>query len=82
MMSFSHYTIGGLVPASMIAIFGHFLYQRRDEIVRYGWLAPAVFVCMNGIGTLFCSEGFETILSSTGTPSPVSSGRAALSRFA
>lgn len=62
MMQFSHYTIGGLVPASMIVIAGHFLYQYRACMSKYGYFGPVLFLVLNSIRVLLYIKGFQTIL--------------------
>lgn len=62
LMIFSHHTIGGMVPAAMIVMTGHFIYRRRDLLSRYGLLLPFVFLLMNGLRTVLYLKGYTTII--------------------
>ena len=62
LMLFSHHTIGGMIPASMIVITGHFIYRRRDLLSRFGLLFPLIFLLMNGLRTVLYLKGYTTII--------------------
>ena len=62
MMFFSHQTIGGLFPASIIVIYGHFLYKQKKFLERYGSLSIIIFIFINVIRTKIYILGFETII--------------------
>lgn len=62
LMLFSHHTIGGMVPASMIVITGHFIYRRRDLLSRYGLLFPFIFLVMIGLRTVLYLKGYTTVI--------------------
>ncbi|MBQ9249500.1 MAG: acyltransferase [Oscillospiraceae bacterium] len=62
MMQFSHYTIGGTVPAAMIAVFGHFLFTHKDRLEKYGFFAPLLFIAVNALRTILYRRGYHTIL--------------------
>ena len=58
----SHYSIGGLVPASIIAIIGHFLYEFKPNLTKVGYIAILVYAIINIARTFVYKLGFSYII--------------------
>ena len=61
-MAFSHHSINGVIPASILVIYGHFIYKYRSVMERYGIYAPLFFLVMNAVRTMLYLKGYTTII--------------------
>ena len=58
LLVFSHHTIAGLIPASLFALWGHYLYSRRDRFYKVppvGYLL--LFVALNLVRAWLLKRG-------------------------